>query len=1225
MNSISRTPKIHREELLRYVHLPSLVWLDYTTSVLAVSSAPILRSLGHVYAALDLAKDPYVIKLQADDSAHAQRQLKKVLLSGKTYSRDEIKGLYNKAVDMYHELGPWAADFYIASCIANIHKRDDGSFCDLAAFDDEEYKYLRTALNSIKPPSDACSFQGTDPQISPKMQRLINFLIDEIGPDFTGLMFVKTRAAVAVLAHLLSIHPVLRDVVKVSTFVGTSNSTKRKSSISELLDGRLQRETLDDLRNGRRNLVIATTVLEEGIDVSACNVVICFERPANLRSFIQRRGRARKSGSKFVIFQEENRNVPVSDWQELEEEMKQVYMDDMRSVEEIRDLETVEEDNRCFQVETTGFLHPTSRTCDHRLTRTRAKITLEDAVQHLNHFCAALPKSQYADFRPDFSVHDHEDGSYTARVFLPNAVDACVREACSSARWATERFAKRDAAFEAYVALYHTGLVNSHLLPLPTYDRHATETYAAVEQRVAHVNVLEQHNPWIEIAQAWAAEPFLHQTSVIVQRELQKPIEMIMFFPKQVLPMGSFDLYWDANTTFQVFIGGGSSGPHESVQLELARQITTLLLSSVFPGRMSPGRHDFPVLFVPSLEHAERQSWIQSVGGACQAKAVFERPPTRQEYGLIRDLTHNGVPHVYGDVIYGRPQPPMKVLEPDVIDGENTMYLKVTCLPKRADFLHRIPAGNADLKGSGYTYLPASTCEVDQLPFSYSQFALFIPSIMHVLETYMVAEHLCTNLLSSLQFKDLANVVTAISASKAREINNYQRLEFIGDSVLKMLTSITLMAEHGNWHEGFLSHKKDHIVSNTRLAAATQQTGLDRYILTRIFTGYKWRPLYNSDLMKGPDRGTREMSTKTLADVVEALVGAAYLDGGIDKALACLKVFLPEVSWLPLSAQNQRLYAAVPDEVRFPPRFLQLEELIGYTFTKKALLIDAMTHPSYNGPNAGLSYQRLEFLGDAILDNVVVAIVSSRAAHLPHHVMHTIRTALVNADFLAFLCMQWHISEPRSELVEDQTTHSFHAIESQVHFCLWQFMRTSSADMRRAQHACFARFEALREQIQDALAHANTYPWALLARLEAGKFFSDIIEAVLGAVYIDSHGSLPACEAMLERFGLLTYLRRVLQQEVRLLHPKEEVGVLAGNERVKYVVGMEGERRRTCEVWVGERRVVVVGDGTSRIEVETRAAERAVEVLRGEGVVEGEVEGEGGGDRGGEGEGEGEV
>ncbi|MCJ1304816.1 hypothetical protein MMC08_007629 [Hypocenomyce scalaris] len=691
-----------------------------------------------------------------------------------------------------------------------------------------------------------------------------------------------------------------------------------------------------------------------------------------------------------------------------------------------------------------------------------------------------------------------------------------------------------------------------------------------------------------------------------IQREGQTATEMVMFLPKQVAQVVNLNLYWDANSNFQVIVGRGSSGPHDSEQIALARQITALLLSSAFPHRTLPGRSDFPVLFVPAVKSAELQTWMDSVSGQRQAKAVFEIPTTKQEFGLIRDLAQKGVAHVYHDVLYGLPVALRKGLASEDIDEEDTLYLKVTKLPKRADFLHKIPSQNADLPmGSGYKYLPARTCEVDQLPFSYSQFALFIPSIMHFLETYLVAEHMCTDLFSSIHFKDLVHVVTAISASKARESTNYQRLEFLGDTVLKLLASITLMAEHANWHEGFLSHKKDHIVSNAHLASAAQQTGLDRYILTKPFTGHRWRPLYNSDLVKEQVKSTREMSTKTLADVVEALIGAAYLDGGVDKALACLAVFLPEVPWLPLSEQHRRLYNAVTDDLKLPPRFLQLEELIGYTFTKKTLLIDAMTHPSYRGPNAAMSYQRLEFLGDSVIDSIVVSTIFDRAAHLPHHEMHTIRTALVNANYLAFLSMSHRIAESKSDIIEDDSTGTFHAVETQVPLHLWQFMRTSSAEVRRAQRACVIRFEALREPIKDALCHGDKYPWALLARLEADKYFSDLIESLSGAVYVDSHASLPACEAMLENFGLLPYLRRVLDEEVHLLHPKEELGIVAGNEKVRYVAGMEGEegeRKWTCEVRVGERSVVNVGDGTSRIEAETRAADQAVGMLKGQGV-----------------------
>ena len=102
----------------------------------------------------------------------------------------------------------------------------------------------------------------------------------------------------------------------------------------------------------------------------------------------------------------------------------------------------------------------------------------------------------------------------------------------------------------------------------------------------------------------------------------------------------------------------------------------------------------------------------------------------------------------------------------------------------------------------------------------------------------------------------------------------------------------------------------------------------------------------------------RRVSTKTLADVVEALIGAAWLDGEDVKAISCLKVFLPEVPWLPLSERVESLYNAYNTEARYPPYFKQLEDLISYTFNLNLLLIEAMTHPTHHGPHSYASYQR---------------------------------------------------------------------------------------------------------------------------------------------------------------------------------------------------------------------------------------------------------------------------
>lgn len=53
------------------------------------------------------------------------------------------------------------------------------------------------------------------------------------------------------------------------------------------------KEVLSKFRNGQINVLIATNVVEEGLDVSECNLVICLNEMLNVKAFIQMKGRAR--------------------------------------------------------------------------------------------------------------------------------------------------------------------------------------------------------------------------------------------------------------------------------------------------------------------------------------------------------------------------------------------------------------------------------------------------------------------------------------------------------------------------------------------------------------------------------------------------------------------------------------------------------------------------------------------------------------------------------------------------------------------------------------------------------------------------------------------------------------------------------------------------------------------------------------------------------------------
>jgi len=95
---------------------------------------------------------------------------------------------------------------------------------------------------------------------------------------------------------------------------------------------------------------------------------------------------------------------------------------------------------------------------------------------------------------------------------------------------------------------------------------------------------------------------------------------------------------------------------------------------------------------------------------------------------------------------------------------------------------------------------------------------------------------------------------------------SYERLEFLGDAVIGMVISEELFKAHPELMEGDLTKIKSILVSRSSLARCSGRIHLKDYLL---FTG-------GTELMEGKSRVT------ILADGFEALVGAMYLDGGLE-------------------------------------------------------------------------------------------------------------------------------------------------------------------------------------------------------------------------------------------------------------------------------------------------------------------------------------------------------
>lgn len=375
------------------------------------------------------------------------------------------------------------------------------------------------------------------------------------------------------------------------------------------------------------------------------------------------------------------------------------------------------------------------------------------------------------------------------------------------------------------------------------------------------------------------------------------------------------------------------------------------------------------------------------------------------------------------------------------------------------------------------------------------------------------------------------------------------------------------------------------------------------------------RPAYVEDLLaldlNEVNSRERHVSTKMPADVIESLIGTAFISGGLEKATECIALFLTEAKWQSIDLSRSLLLANAANDIPLPFSMRPVESLIGYTFSKKSLLAEALTHPSYSAAGSVPSFDRLEFLGDALLDYIIVTkLFTLPNPPLCNSNMHLLKTTLVNADILAFRVMEWVAAEGQEEtLVVDSDSSSDLPLRTRtVHRPLWSFMRHSSPDLGAIQAATTRRHEETRGAVIAALEHGKQYPWAMLARLQAQKFYSDVFESLLGAVWVDS-GSVEACEAFLERAGILPLMRRLLDEggRVKVMHPKENVMVLGGNLKVEYEVeegevdgGEDREGGFVCRVKMEGRCLAEVGGSRSREEAEIRAAEVACCVLESE-------------------------
>lgn len=107
----------------------------------------------------------------------------------------------------------------------------------------------------------------------------------------------------------------------------------------------------------------------------------------------------------------------------------------------------------------------------------------------------------------------------------------------------------------------------------------------------------------------------------------------------------------------------------------------------------------------------------------------------------------------------------------------------------------------------------------------------------------------------------LQRALTHPSYSHIHGGENYQRLEFLGDSIIDFIVADELCRLFPDLDEGELTKMRGAVVSASPLAQITAQKGYDKYLKT----------------------GSADTSVNIRSDLFEAICGAIYLDGGMDR------------------------------------------------------------------------------------------------------------------------------------------------------------------------------------------------------------------------------------------------------------------------------------------------------------------------------------------------------
>ncbi|KAJ2922465.1 hypothetical protein H1R20_g14630, partial [Candolleomyces eurysporus] len=919
---------------------------------------------------------------------------------------------------------------------------------------------------------------------SPKIRALVDIIQTHRKENFQCIIFVEQRQVASCLAKVLEVIPDLQGFVKCAHLVGQGVNSEGVSNQMHAFKG----DPIKLFREKTANVLIATSVAEEGLDFPACDLVIRFDPLQHLVGYVQSRGRARSEASKYIIMIQQDNIAQLERYRALqqgESELSRTYHTQRNAGEN----GTVKDDESDDPYETIDPFDVAERD---RIVipSTGAVLTYDNAMGLLNHLCALIPRDAFTpQHKPIYT------GEYQARLRLPSGLPLAPKHLCYIGYpKRSKKEAKRSVAFLAVKHLLRLNVFNEYLLPTSQEGEGVDDDEDDVRKMRAKNNSgkLPPDAMEVRVKDPWCLGEKLWLHTVLVDgREAAGLVTGTALPPATVFHKGR-----------EIRSGGCSPLSLDEEGIDHSQRIMDAFTKwgirarntgrpieekcSLFFVPLKDGKIDFDSM-QDLVTNRPSRDWTNIREDMADDIFVLNLNEPGRTYRLKRirsDLTMPSEPskdspassfptyHAYFVDKWTRKK--REAIVP--IDGP---LIEATNLPKCRDGGHSLD-GEAPSPRKVETaplLLPQGSCS--WVPFSHDLSIAFeaLPVLCRRLtDAYRVRgarwdlrlPHISENLM-----------IEALTLPTALRPFNNQRLETLGDAALELGTTIHLLNEYPNRHEGQLSNLRQQFISNRYLLNRAREFGLEHYISCEVTSNHAWRytiPAGEEDQISPERYVIVTYPRRSLQDCMEALLGASFLQGGILMALRTgTSLGLNLGGPLPWSLRYKRSGAEVP----VTSLFTTLQEKLGYDFHSNDLVVEAVTHPSFAYSDSS-SYQRLEFLGDAFLNLVVVRYLYEKYPTATPHQLTYLRAKVVCSPTLAYLAI---------------TKLDLHKI-----------ILANSMDLCRAIDQYVPILETLSP---DEIVKRS---W----KYDPPKAISDVFESVVGAVLVDTGYEYEKAAAVVE-------------------------------------------------------------------------------------------------------------